>query len=112
MILGEPCDYRFLNANPSFEKQTGLKVDEIIGKRITEILPSIEKFWIMAYGNVALSGESTEFENYASPLNKYFRVSAFCPQHGQFAALFEDITDRKLAENEAKGIRGETGDCP
>ncbi|MFZ0281992.1 MAG: PAS domain S-box protein [Bacteroidales bacterium] len=102
---GEPCDYRFLNANPSFEKQTGLKVENIIGKRITEILPSIEKYWIMVYGDVALSGKSREFENYSAPLNKYFRVSAFCPQPGQFAAVFEDITDRKLAENELKESR-------
>ncbi len=95
---GKSCDYRFLSANPSFEKQTGLKVEDITGKRVKEILPGIEQYWLDEFGQVALTGINREFENYSAPLNKYFRVSAFCPKKGQFAALFEDITLRKAAE--------------
>ena len=29
---GKPCDYRFLYANAAFEKLTGLKIENIIGK--------------------------------------------------------------------------------
>ncbi|MHA1508359.1 MAG: PAS domain S-box protein, partial [Promethearchaeota archaeon] len=55
-----PIDYRFIEANSQFEKLTGLKVSEIIGKTVTEVLPGIENDpadWIGKYGNVGLTGE-------------------------------------------------------
>jgi PAS domain S-box-containing protein len=97
---GVPFDYRFISANPAFEKQTGLKVSEIIGKRVKEIIPSLENYWIKSYGEVALSGKSNEFENYSADLNKHFRVSVFSPKKGYFATIFENITDRIVAERE------------
>lgn len=102
---GKPCDYRFLSANPSFEKQTGLKVNEIIGKRVREVLPQTENYWIEEYGEVAMTGKSRDIENFSSALNRYYRVSAFSPRPGQFATLFEDITVRRLAENALRESR-------
>jgi PAS domain S-box-containing protein len=99
---GDACDYKFLSINPAFEKQTGLKASDIIGKNVTEVLPAIEKKWIESYGRVALTGESIEFENYLSELDSYFRVSSFCPKKGYFAVIFENITDRRRAEKEVK----------
>ena len=103
---GKPCNYRFLSINPAFEKLTGLKADDLIGKLVTEVLPDTEKYWIDLYGKVALTGESIEFENYHAGLNKYFKVSAFCPNMGYFAAIFENITARVIAEKELR-ISGE-----
>ena len=99
---GVPCDYVFLSINPAFEKLTGLKAENIIGKTVLQVLPETEKYWIDTYGKVALTGESFEFENYSSELNSYYRVSAFSPKSGYFAVLFEDITARILAANELK----------
>ncbi|OFX56251.1 MAG: hypothetical protein A2046_06250 [Bacteroidetes bacterium GWA2_30_7] len=95
---GEPCDYRFLSVNPAFEKMTGLKTNDIIGKTVLEVLPDTEIYWIEKYGEVALSGKSIEFENYSSPLQKHFKVCSFSPQKGFFAVIFEDITIRKNTE--------------
>ncbi len=56
---GLPIDYEFIEINDMFEKLTGLKAEEIIGKKITEILPGIlnDDFdWIKFYGDVALQG--------------------------------------------------------
>ena len=39
----EVIDYRFLYANKSHEKITGLKNKDILGKTISKIFPSIEK---------------------------------------------------------------------
>ncbi len=99
---GRPCDYRFLTVNPAFEKLTGLKAENIIGKKVTEVLPGTEKYWIDNYGQVALTGESIEFENFSSDLNSYFRVSAFSPKKGYFATIFEDVTIRILSEKELR----------
>ncbi|MFZ4455365.1 MAG: PAS domain S-box protein [Bacteroidales bacterium] len=94
----QPVDYRFLSVNKSFERQTGLKGSDIIGKRVLEVLPQTEKFWIDIYGEVALSGHPTTFENYSSEIGRFFQVTAFSHAHGQFAALVTDITSRKEAE--------------
>ncbi len=100
---GRPVDYVFLEINYAFEKMTGLKREQIVGKKVTEVLPGIEKDpddWIGVYGKVALTGEPVQFESQAIPLAKWYRVSAYCPEKGYFAALFEDITERKKAEQE------------
>ena len=36
---GKPCDYRFLEINPAFERLTGLKREEVVGKTLSQVLP-------------------------------------------------------------------------
>ncbi len=108
IVLNEnkvPIDYTFIEINEAFENQTGLKKRNIIGKNVTKVLPGIEKDatdWIRIYGKVALTQESIHFENFAEPLNRWYSVSAYCPQKGYFATIFEDITKRKQTEEKLK----------
>ncbi len=107
---GKPVDYIFLEVNPAFEIMTGLQRDKIIGKRVTEVLKGIENDpadWIGIYGKVALTCESIQFENFAEPLGKWYNVSAYCPEKGYFVALFEDITERKKAEQALRRARND-----
>ncbi|MBI3813656.1 MAG: MEDS domain-containing protein [Nitrospinae bacterium] len=99
---GEAVDYRFLEINPAFETMTGMKRDNVIGKRVLEVLPNLEKYWIESYGKVALTRIPVKFQNYARELGKYFEVAAFSPQKGQFATLFTDITDKKKLEDQLR----------
>ena len=99
--LGEPVDFIFIEVNSAFEQLTDLKEKDIIGKKVTEILPGIDKDpadWIDKYGKVVLTGKEIRFENYCEPLEKWFSVLAFSTQKGQFATIFEDITERKETE--------------
>ncbi len=72
---GRPVDYEFLDINPAFERLTGLKRQEVIGRRVTEVIPGIKEAdfdWIVRYGKVALTGEEIQFEQYFEPLgNRY-----------------------------------------
>ena len=95
---GVPVDYRFLETNPAFEKQTTLPHDKVVGKLVSEVLPGIGPEWIETYGKVALTGTPVRFENYAAPLERYYDVYAFSPAPQQFATLFSDITERRRAE--------------
>lgn len=97
---GTPQDYRFLKVNPAFEKLTGLKAADILGKTVLEVLPDIEYDWIQRYGQVTVSGNPIRFENYTQELEKYYEVNAYRAQEGQFACIFKDITARKLTEEE------------
>jgi PAS domain S-box-containing protein len=99
---GKPVDYVFLEVNHAFEKMTGLKRERILGKKVTEILPGIEKDpadWIGVYGRVALTGVPAQFESHAESLGKWYKVVAYCPEKEHFVALFEDITERKNIED-------------
>ncbi len=95
---GQPVDYRFLAVNPAFEQMTGLNAEQLVGHRVLEVLPNTEPYWIEAFGQVALSGTPSFFENYSRELEKHFAVSAFAPAPKQFACMVQDVTTRKLAE--------------
>ncbi|PKP02452.1 MAG: hypothetical protein CVU11_11760, partial [Bacteroidetes bacterium HGW-Bacteroidetes-6] len=97
---GLPIDYSFLSVNPAYEKLTGLKSENVIGKTVKQVIPELEAFWIETYGKVALTGEPVCFENYSAGLGKHFEVSAFSPGEGRFAVVFSDITDRIVAHEE------------
>lgn len=95
---GNPADYRYIKVNPAFEAFTGLKVADIVGKTVLEVLPGIEKYWIETYGKVVTTGQPFQFENFSRNLNRYFEVKAFSPAANQFATIFSDITERKITE--------------
>ncbi|OHA17305.1 MAG: hypothetical protein A3C79_03235 [Candidatus Taylorbacteria bacterium RIFCSPHIGHO2_02_FULL_45_28] len=96
---GRPVDFVYLKINKNFEKLTGLK--KATGKKATEIISGIklsnpELFEI--YGRVSLTGKSERFEIYIKPLMRWFSISVFSPRRKFFAAVFQNITDRKEVE--------------
>ena len=99
---GLPIDYVFLRVNPAFEKMTGLTGKDVIGKRVSEVLPDIRKTkfdWIKIYGEVALTGQPVQFEqHFADPINEWYLISAYSPQTTYFAVVMKKITARKKAE--------------
>ena len=91
----KPIDYRVLGVNKAYEKQTGIKGKDIIGKTVLEFYPTIEKSWIEIYGNVALNNQSHSFTNFNHNTGKYYETNAFSLQQGQFALIFRDITTQE-----------------
>lgn len=94
---GNPIDYIFLEVNTAFQEITSLNKNDIIGKSVTEVFPNIDSSWINAYGEVASTGKSVQFESYFNQLDKHFKISAFSPAMGQFITFFSDITEIKKA---------------
>ncbi|AFV25179.1 multi-sensor hybrid histidine kinase [Methanolobus psychrophilus R15] len=93
---GNPMDYVFLEANDAFEKQTGLKIADVLGRRVTEVLPGIEKAsFIERYGKVTLTGIPVSFEEFSEPLQRYYSINAYRIDKDIFATVFQDITERK-----------------
>ena len=95
----KPVDYRFLEINPAFEKQTGLRNAQ--GKLMRELAPDHEAHWFELYGKVALTGEPVHFENEAKALGRYYDVRAYRvggPDSRKVAILFNDITEQKKAD--------------
>ncbi len=102
--VGSPVDYRFLEINDAFEKLTGLRRGAVVGRTVREVLPGIEDSWIQRYGRVALTGEPACFEDFSAALGRYYEITAYSPERGKFAVIFNDITDKRRAEDAQKRL--------
>jgi PAS domain S-box/PAS domain S-box/PAS domain S-box/PAS domain S-box len=95
---GKPIDYRFLEVNEAYIKIIGL---DPRGKKVTEAFPGIEKFsfdWIGTFGHVAQTGEQIYFEQFFESDNRWYDCVAFQSKKNQYAVVFQDISERKRAE--------------
>lgn len=101
---GKPVDYRFIETNDVFERQTGL--NEPLGRTALELVPDLEPFWVDTYGEVALTGLARRFTHGSRAMGRWFDVFALPigePGELQVAILFRDVsqqveTERQLME--------------
>jgi len=96
----EPVDFIYLSINSAFEKITGLK--DVIGKRVSELIPGIRESnpeLLEIYGRVSLSGQPEKFETYLAVWGMWLAITAYSASKGYFVAVFDDITERKRAED-------------
>ena len=102
---GRPCDYRFIEINPAFERLTGLSRETLLGRTVLEIMPATEPEWIETYGRVVITGEPVVYENFNRPLQRHFEVTAYRPEPGKFAVIFSDVSERKRHEADLKSAK-------
>jgi PAS domain S-box-containing protein len=105
---GKAVDYRFLEINPAFEKQTGLQGAQ--GRLMRDLAPNHEAYWFELYGKIALTGQPAQFENEAKALGRHYDVCAYRvggPESRRVAILFNDITERKRAEAAVREVNTE-----
>ncbi len=95
---GEPVDYVLLDVNSAYEAITGLSRDEVIGRRASEVYGTGSAPYLERYAAVALTGNPDRFDTEFEPMERAFSISVFSPVGHQFATVFEDITERKTAE--------------
>jgi PAS domain S-box-containing protein len=99
----EPVDFVYLEVNKTFEVYTGLKREEVLNRRVTNVLvPEEVAEIIKIYGKVALTGEPVQFEYSIPSLGKIFNVAAFSPGKKYFIAIFTDITGQKETDKALK----------
>ena len=92
-------DFIYLDVNPSFERLSGLK--GVRGRRMTQVVPGLREAHpdlLSRYESIARGGGPMTFEYFVAPMNQWFSISAYSPAPDHFVAIFELITDRKLAE--------------
>ena len=106
MIFDErrkPVNYRFLETNPSFERQSGLV--NVKGKLVYDLVPNLEPFWVETYGKVALTGEPVRFSNEVKGLNRWLDIYAARlggPENRNVAIVFSNITERKRVDDQIR----------
>lgn len=89
-------DYRLVEANPAFERQTGLA--GVQGRWLREFKPDLEEHWYETYGRIVRTGEPERFEQGSAALGRWFDVYAFYVARPRSAASpFCSTTSRPAA---------------
>ncbi|WP_394698730.1 MASE3 domain-containing protein [uncultured Methanoregula sp.] len=103
---GRPADWEYIDVNRKFGQLTGLQ--DIKGKRVLEAIPGIRELapeLFDTYGRVASTGTPETFDIDFKPLKMWLKVSVFSPSKGYFVAVFENITERKRADDDIRMAR-------
>ena len=95
---GKAVNYRIVEANAASERYLNIKREDALGKLATDLFRTDEAPFLGVYARVTETGVPTTFEQYFQPMDKHFLISVFSPQKGEFATIFQDITDKKLYE--------------
>src|SRR5580692_2296809 len=96
---GRPTDFAYLAVNGAFGTLTGLR--NVVGKKFTEVIPrgkDSQPELLERYGRVVLTGKPERFEIEIRALGMWFSISAYGAGKGCFVAVFDNITERKQAE--------------
>jgi two-component system cell cycle sensor histidine kinase/response regulator CckA len=101
-----PVDFEYLAVNDAFERITGLH--DVVGKRVSTVVRGIREQspeLLAAYGRVAATARPEIFEFNFQALHQWLNISVYSPATGTFVAVFDDITQRKRAEEELNLFR-------
>ena len=94
---GQPIDWLYLEANPTFERQVGLSP---IGQRVSQVVGPVETYWLDFYHRVVLSRQAARTENYVAALDRWYSVyaSPVGTTADQLTVVFDDCSARKQLE--------------
>ena len=104
---GKPVDYRYIEINPAFEKLTGVPASALLGKRLKDLMPDTEDYWIETFGNVAMTGKPISYTNFSREIGKHFDTYVFSSKKDTFTVVFNDATERVMAKNEVEKLNEE-----
>ncbi len=98
---GKVVDLRWVEVNPAYEKQTGLK--DTIGKLASDVMPGTESYWLEVYDSVVKTGKVIHFETWHEPTGRWYNT--FASRVGgvnnkQVGVVFSDTTERKRREQQ------------
>jgi PAS domain S-box-containing protein len=98
---GPLSDYIHVEANPGYERHTGIA--GIVGRTLRGLVPPDDaEAWLELYGGVLRTGTPIRFERYFALVDRTIEVSAVRiepPSRRQVSVLFRDITARRKAED-------------
>lgn len=95
---GEPADYVITDANSAYESHTGIRREDAVGRRASELYGADGAPYLDVFGRVAMTGEPARLEVRFDPMGRHFRILVFSPARGEFATVFEDVTAAREME--------------
>ncbi len=95
---GDASDYVILDVNPAFEALMGLTRVEAVGQRASLVFGSSPPPFMSAFSNASRGAGALSFDAHEPTLERHLSVTVVSPGAGTFAALYEDVTERKTTE--------------
>ena len=95
---GEVVDYRTLQVNAAFERQSGLSAEQVCGRSAGELSASGRAPRLDEYAWVVASGEPFDFETWVEETQCHLTVRAVALGGARFATVSGDVTERRRAD--------------
>jgi len=86
-------DYQLIDHNTAVEQMLSKTKLDIQGKSVHELFPNIIDSWDKACEQIKTGIDQERFQYYYHPRQQILEFTLFSPAPGEFAALFDDITD-------------------
>jgi len=105
---GPLSDYVHVMANAAYAKHAG--IPNVVGQKLREMVPDEADDWVARYGAVLRTGEPLQFEQELVATGHVLAVSTFRvepPERRQVAVLFQDMTERRKAEQALQRLNEE-----
>lgn len=98
-------DWRFIYVNSEAERLGGFRREEILGKSHWDVYPeAIGTIVDRELRRAVKEGVAVEFENHYAPWDRWFHVRAYPSSEGGLSVFYQDITNRKRAEQERDAL--------
>jgi two-component system, cell cycle sensor histidine kinase and response regulator CckA len=97
---GQPVDYVLTDINPQYEAILGLRGEQVIGRRASEVYGVTPAPYLAEFSSAPLTGKPVRFETYFAPMGKHFSISVAPLGPDGFATIFFDITAGKRSQEE------------
>jgi PAS domain S-box-containing protein len=97
---GRAIDWKVLEVNSAYARHTGLKPEQVLGRRGSEKFPHSVMAYLPHFEKVVTTQTPHSMETFASAVGRFQRVSTFPAGGNLFANVIEDISERKQAEDD------------
>ena len=95
---GEPIDWRFLVVNAALERLSGLRPEDVVGRLGSEVFPDDYRDWVQIIADVVATQRPRRVERGSAARGRVWSTHFFPYGGDRCAALYDDITPRKQAE--------------
>jgi PAS domain S-box-containing protein len=96
---GPSSDYVHVDANPSFQRHSG--IPDIVGQTARGLSPASADEWVAFFGEVLRTGTPVRFDQFFEAAGRHIELSAARVEPAsrrQVSVLFRDVEDRRRAE--------------
>ena len=102
---GKPIDFYIRDINQSLADFFGRPKAQLVDKKISSIVKTLEESWLNSFAAVDKSGIPKNFENYTVEYDKYYSITSWKASKDRVGISYQDITERKKNEKHKENLK-------
>ncbi|MCQ2974358.1 MAG: ATP-binding protein [Bacteroidales bacterium] len=96
----EQADFEIIDINVTLEMYLGIERQNIINKRLSQVLPSLSSLFLSKFARIAIHGRTTNEQYIHTPNGRHFEIRMYSPRIGYTAAVFYDLKTEMEIRND------------